>query len=198
MTSAVAERETGSWRSQSYDEPLTLVDTGPNSGKSLDELDVAEDVVDTRGVERARAPDHPVHLVVALEQVAAVVAHRHSIGDHLHDLAREQALDSGDRTNTHARRLDAGRRVRVEQVVIDSPTPGIRAEIRLGSAGGGPFARVSAARRLAAALHRTDARLHVFPDLGHGLFREDPDASCAVLRDFLGSPAPGNPVDADA
>jgi hypothetical protein len=36
--------------------------------------------------------------------------------------------------------LDAGRRVRVEQVLVDTPTPGIRAEIRLGDAREGPFA----------------------------------------------------------
>lgn len=46
--------------------------------------------------------------------------------------------------------LDARRRVRVEQVVVDSPTPGFRAEIRLGSAPTGPFVRVSPARTLTA------------------------------------------------
>lgn len=46
--------------------------------------------------------------------------------------------------------LDAGRRIRVEEVVVDSPTPGIRAEIRLGNVREGPFARVSAARTLTA------------------------------------------------
>jgi len=46
--------------------------------------------------------------------------------------------------------LDAGRRVRVQQVVIDTPTPGIRAEIRLGDVAGGPFRRVSAAKTLTA------------------------------------------------
>lgn len=46
--------------------------------------------------------------------------------------------------------LDAGRRVRVRQVVVDSPTPGVRAEIRLGTSRTGPFTRVSAARTLAA------------------------------------------------
>jgi hypothetical protein len=45
--------------------------------------------------------------------------------------------------------LDAGRRVRVEQVVVDSPTPGIEAEIRVGWAREGPFATASAARTLA-------------------------------------------------
>jgi hypothetical protein len=45
--------------------------------------------------------------------------------------------------------LDAGRRVRVEQVVLDSPTPGVRAEIRLGNARGGPFAKTGPARTLA-------------------------------------------------
>ena len=46
--------------------------------------------------------------------------------------------------------LDAGRRVRVRTVVVDSPTPGIRAEIRLGSARTGPFTRVSPAKTLTA------------------------------------------------
>jgi putative peptidoglycan lipid II flippase len=46
--------------------------------------------------------------------------------------------------------LDAGRRVRVRQVVVDSATPGVRAEIRLGSSRTGPFTRVSAAKTLAA------------------------------------------------
>jgi hypothetical protein len=46
--------------------------------------------------------------------------------------------------------LDAGRRVRVEQVIVDSPTPGIQAEIRVGWAKGGPFATAARARTLAA------------------------------------------------
>ena len=46
--------------------------------------------------------------------------------------------------------LDAGRRVRVRQVVVDSPTPGVRAEIRIGSSRTGPFTRVSPAKTLAA------------------------------------------------
>ena len=46
--------------------------------------------------------------------------------------------------------LDAGRRVRVRQVVVDSPTPGVRAEIRLGSVRTGPFTRVSPAKTLTA------------------------------------------------
>ena len=46
--------------------------------------------------------------------------------------------------------LDAGRRVRVRQVVVDSPTPGVRAEIRIGSSRTGPFTRVSAAKTLTA------------------------------------------------
>jgi len=46
--------------------------------------------------------------------------------------------------------LDAGRRVRVQQVVVDSPTPGVRAEIRLGNSPAGPFARVSPAKTLTA------------------------------------------------
>jgi hypothetical protein len=46
--------------------------------------------------------------------------------------------------------LDAGRRVRVQQVVVDSPTPGIRAEIRLGSSRDGPFTRVSPSKTLSA------------------------------------------------
>ena len=46
--------------------------------------------------------------------------------------------------------LDAGRRVRVRDVVVDSPTPGVRAEIRLGSSPTGPFTRVSSAKTLKA------------------------------------------------
>jgi hypothetical protein len=46
--------------------------------------------------------------------------------------------------------LDAGRRIRVEQVIVDSPTPGIQAEIRVGWARGGPFATAARARTLAA------------------------------------------------
>ena len=46
--------------------------------------------------------------------------------------------------------LDAGRRVRVEQVVVDTPSPGIRAEIRLGASREGPFVKVSPPRRLTA------------------------------------------------
>ena len=44
--------------------------------------------------------------------------------------------------------LDAGRRVRVEQVVVDSPTPGIKAAIRLGNSPQGPFSTVAKARTL--------------------------------------------------
>lgn len=46
--------------------------------------------------------------------------------------------------------LDAGRRVRVEQVVVDTPTPGIRAAIQLGSSPQGPFTTVAKARTLTA------------------------------------------------
>lgn len=46
--------------------------------------------------------------------------------------------------------LDAGRRVRVAQVVVDSPTPGIKAAIRLGNAPQGPFSTVAKARTLTA------------------------------------------------
>ena len=46
--------------------------------------------------------------------------------------------------------LDAGRRVRVRQVVVDSPTPGVRAEIRIGGSRTGPFTRVSPAKTLTA------------------------------------------------
>ena len=46
--------------------------------------------------------------------------------------------------------LDAGRRVRLRQVVVDSATPGVRAEIRIGSSRTGPFTRVSAAKTLTA------------------------------------------------
>src|SRR5262245_41341314 len=46
--------------------------------------------------------------------------------------------------------LDAGRSVRIEQVVVDTPTPGIRAEIRVGSSATGPFTMAAPARTLAA------------------------------------------------
>lgn len=46
--------------------------------------------------------------------------------------------------------LDAGRRVRIEQVVVDTPTPGIRAAIRLGNSPEGPFSTASPARTLTA------------------------------------------------
>ena len=46
--------------------------------------------------------------------------------------------------------LDAGRAVRVRQVVVDSGTPGVRAEIRIGSSPAGPFTRVSPAKTLTA------------------------------------------------
>ncbi len=42
--------------------------------------------------------------------------------------------------------LDAGRRVRIQQVVVDTPTPGFRAEVRLGTSRQGPFTTVSPAR----------------------------------------------------
>ena len=44
--------------------------------------------------------------------------------------------------------LDAGRRVRVERVVVDVPSAGGRAEIQLGDEREGPFATVSPARSL--------------------------------------------------
>jgi hypothetical protein len=46
--------------------------------------------------------------------------------------------------------LDAGRRVRVEQVLVDTPTPGIKAAIRLGNSPQGPFTTVAKARTLTA------------------------------------------------
>jgi hypothetical protein len=46
--------------------------------------------------------------------------------------------------------LDAGRTVRIEQVVVDTPTPGYRAEIRLGAARDGPFVVASPARTVTA------------------------------------------------
>ena len=46
--------------------------------------------------------------------------------------------------------LDARRTTRVEQVVIDTPTPGIRAEIRLGTSPEGPFAKASVRKTLKA------------------------------------------------
>ena len=46
--------------------------------------------------------------------------------------------------------LDAGRLVRVEQVVVETPAPGYRAEIRLGASREGPFVVVSRARTVTA------------------------------------------------
>ena len=46
--------------------------------------------------------------------------------------------------------LDAGRRVRLEQVVVDTPTPGIKAAIRLGNSPRGPFTTVAKAKTLTA------------------------------------------------
>lgn len=48
-----------------------------------------------------------------------------------------------------------------------------------------PVATASAARRLAAALPNADAELHVLPDTGHGVFREDPDRGIELLRAFV-------------
>ena len=44
--------------------------------------------------------------------------------------------------------LDAGRRVRVERVIVDVPKPGARAEVLLGSDPEGPFTRAASARAL--------------------------------------------------
>lgn len=44
--------------------------------------------------------------------------------------------------------LDAGRRVRVERVIVDVPAPGARAEVLLGNEPEGPFTRAAAARPL--------------------------------------------------
>jgi hypothetical protein len=46
--------------------------------------------------------------------------------------------------------LDAGRRVRVEQVLVDTPTPGIKAAIQLGNSPQGPFTTVAKTRTLTA------------------------------------------------
>jgi hypothetical protein len=54
--------------------------------------------------------------------------------------------------------LDAGRRVRVEQVIVDSPTPGVRAEVHLGDARRGPFARAAPAQTLGPTTRFTIAR----------------------------------------
>jgi hypothetical protein len=72
-------------------------------------------------------------------------------------LAVDRRQDTSWRTERYSRFfktgvglvLDAGRSVRIEQVVVDSPTPGIRAEIRVGSAREGPFGVASSARTLA-------------------------------------------------
>jgi len=44
--------------------------------------------------------------------------------------------------------LDAGRRVRIERVIVDVPAPGARAEVLLGNDSEGPFTRAASARPL--------------------------------------------------
>ena len=58
-----------------------------------------------------------------------------------------------------------------------------------------PVATVSAARRLDAALDAVGAphSLHVFPDAGHGVFREAPERALALLRDFVEGRSPADP-----
>jgi pimeloyl-ACP methyl ester carboxylesterase len=51
-----------------------------------------------------------------------------------------------------------------------------------------PVATAASAERLAAGLTNASARLHVLPDIGHGAFREDPDRSFGLLRDFVVRP----------
>ena len=48
-----------------------------------------------------------------------------------------------------------------------------------------PVATAATARRLAAALPAATTRLEVFPDAGHGVFREAPERALAVLTEFL-------------
>ncbi|MGI8328390.1 alpha/beta fold hydrolase [Actinomadura scrupuli] len=48
-----------------------------------------------------------------------------------------------------------------------------------------PVATAAQARRLAGALTNADVRLHVLPETGHGVFRETPEGSLALLRDFV-------------
>ena len=55
----------------------------------------ATEAVGDRGDDVALAPVEQLKLVVAVEQVALVIRSRERVGDHLHDLAREQPLDDG-------------------------------------------------------------------------------------------------------
>ncbi|GAA3171011.1 MULTISPECIES: alpha/beta fold hydrolase [Streptomyces] len=48
-----------------------------------------------------------------------------------------------------------------------------------------PVATAPAAKRLAAGLTHAKTHLHILPGTGHGVFREDPDRSFELLRDFV-------------
>jgi glyoxylase-like metal-dependent hydrolase (beta-lactamase superfamily II) len=81
------------------DEPLTLVDTGPNSGKSLDELELAlsergyriEDL--ERIVLTHQHMDHIGLLEILARRSGAEIAALHSLGPYLRDFARSAAAD---------------------------------------------------------------------------------------------------------
>jgi proline iminopeptidase len=53
-----------------------------------------------------------------------------------------------------------------------------------------PITPVEDSLDIAAALPAEHARLLRFPDCGHGVFRDDPEAAFAEIRAFLGGLAP--------
>ncbi len=87
-----------------------LVERGAVAEVAEDELELAEDVVDPRRVERARAADHPVHLVVLLEQ-------------DLREIRAVLAGDAGDERLPlrHGALPYRGRRLRLPGCVCSSP-----------------------------------------------------------------------------
>ena len=81
------------------DEPLTLIDTGPNSGKSLDELEQAL-AAHGRTVEELELIilthqhlDHTGLLEILARRSGAEVAAFHLLGPYLHDFAASAAAD---------------------------------------------------------------------------------------------------------
>lgn len=58
-----------------------------------------------------------------------------------------------------------------------------------------PVATASTARRLTTAISNASVELHVLPGVGHGVFREAPDRSFALLRSFVTHGADVPPTD---
>jgi hypothetical protein len=132
----------------------------------LDEADAAPQATPTQPTAVAKPPPkktaRPAAARVRVVKLTAAGAFDPEGDGHERDEEAPLAVDGDDSTFWRTERysrffktgvglvLDAGRSVRVRQVVVDSPTPGVRAEIRVGSSPTGPFTRVSAAKTLTA------------------------------------------------